>query len=132
MEQVKSNVGGSGSDTGLSDLAYDWLTIIQKKATAVRAYDKYLQDAQNSPGCVELIQRMRDADRQFIEEGKKHLIAVLTGQEKMPGTGADKGQAQSAGTDKGKTPAANYPAGSGTGQSAGADKGKSGNVGMRH
>lgn len=66
----------------LSDLAYDWITLIQNKAQALIAYDKYIQDAQqaNSPECVELFKRIHDQDKQQLQEAKQHLMMVLNGE----------------------------------------------------
>lgn len=46
----------NGSSQDISDLEYDLLTVLQNKSEAVKAYDKYLQDAQamDSQPCVEL------------------------------------------------------------------------------
>lgn len=65
----------------ISDLAYDWITLIQNKAQALRAYDAYIEDAKqaNSPECVELFQRIHDQDMQQLEEAKQHLLMVLSG-----------------------------------------------------
>ncbi|MCU0492706.1 MAG: hypothetical protein MUD01_14030 [Chloroflexaceae bacterium] len=66
----------------ISNLEYDWITIIQNKAEAVRAYDQYIQDAQNanSQACVELMQRIRDEDMQHLEEARQHLMMVMNGE----------------------------------------------------
>lgn len=81
-----------GSDTGLSDLAYDWITILKKKAEALRAYNIYLEDARkaHSQECIDLLQRIRDADRRQIDEIKQHVQDVLIGKmsQKAPGSGA--------------------------------------------
>src|SRR3954462_13977464 len=39
----------------ISDLMYDWLTVLQSKAEGLNAYEKYIKDAQeeNSQECVE-------------------------------------------------------------------------------
>jgi hypothetical protein len=66
----------------LSDLAYDWITVIQNKAQALRAYDQYIEDARkaNSPECVKLFERIRDEDTRQLQEAKQHLQQVLGGQ----------------------------------------------------
>jgi len=65
----------------ISNLEYDWITVIQNKAQALRAYDTYIEDAKqaNSPECVELFQRIHDEDMRQIEEAKRHLQMVLEG-----------------------------------------------------
>ena len=69
-------------DHGLSDLAYDWITLVQNKAQALQAYDKYIDDARKagSQECVELFQRIHEADKRHLAEAKQHLIMVLSGQ----------------------------------------------------
>jgi len=65
----------------LSDLAYDWITLIQNKAQALMAYDQYIKDAEaaNSPECAAFFRKVHDTDKAQLEEGKRHLIAVLQG-----------------------------------------------------
>jgi hypothetical protein len=65
----------------LSDLAYDWITLMQNKAQALLAYDQYIKDAQaaNSQECVEFFRKVHDTDKAHLEEAKKHLVAVLQG-----------------------------------------------------
>jgi len=67
---------------GLSDLAYDWITLVQNKAQALQAYDKYIEDARKagSQECVELFQRIHEDDKRHLEEAKRHLMMVLGGQ----------------------------------------------------
>lgn len=66
----------------LSNLEYDWITLIQNKAQALQAYDSYIRDAEqaNSPECVELFKRIHQEDMRQLEEAKKHLQHVLSGQ----------------------------------------------------
>ena len=65
----------------LSDLAYDWITLIQNKAQALMAYDQYIKDAEEakSPECVEFFRKVHDADKAQLAEAKEHLVAVLQG-----------------------------------------------------
>src|SRR5678815_3113619 len=46
----------------LSDLAYDWITLIQNKAQALMAYDQYIQDAEQakSPECAAFFRKVHD------------------------------------------------------------------------
>jgi hypothetical protein len=71
----------------LSDLAYDWITLIQNKAQALMAYDQYIKDAEeaNSPECAAFFRKVHDADKAQLAEAKQHLVKVLEG--KM-GTGS--------------------------------------------
>jgi hypothetical protein len=65
----------------LSDLAYDWITLMQNKAQALLAYDQYIKDAEaaNSPECVAFFRKVHDTDKAQLEEAKHHLVAVLQG-----------------------------------------------------
>ena len=69
------------SDTGLSELAYDWVTILHNKTKGLRAYATYIEDARkaNAQECVDLLERIRDADRRMVEEIKDHVAQVLAG-----------------------------------------------------
>lgn len=63
----------------LSNLEYDLLTALQNKAEAVKAYETYIQDAQQmqSQPCVELFQKLRQADIDQAQEIRQHLQEVM-------------------------------------------------------
>ena len=65
----------------LSNLEYDWVTLIQNKAQALMAYDQYIQDAEqaNSPECAAFFRRVHETDKAQLAEAKQHLAAVLQG-----------------------------------------------------
>ena len=65
----------------LSDLAYDWITLMQNKAQALLAYDQYIKDAEQagSPECAAFFRKVHDADKAQLAEAKAHLVAVLQG-----------------------------------------------------
>jgi len=65
----------------LSDLAYDWVTLIQNKAQALMAYDQYIKDAEQagSAECAAFFRKVHDADKAQLVEAKQHLIQVLQG-----------------------------------------------------
>ena len=65
----------------LSDLEYDWITLVQNKAQALVAYDQYILDAEaaNSPECAAFFRKVHDTDKAQIEEARQHLVAVLQG-----------------------------------------------------
>lgn len=77
----------------LSDLAYDWVTIIQHKSEALRAYEQYMNDAQlaKSPECVELMRKIYESDARHVQEATQHLMQVLAGR---MGQGQGMGQGQ--------------------------------------
>ncbi len=65
----------------LSDLAYDWITLIQNKAQALMAYDQYIKDAEQagSKECADFFRKVHDTDKAQLAEAKQHLLAVLQG-----------------------------------------------------
>ena len=65
----------------LSDLAYDWITLMQNKAQALMAYDQYIKDAEKagSPECAAFFRKVHDSDKAQLAEAKEHLTAVLLG-----------------------------------------------------
>jgi uncharacterized protein YfcZ (UPF0381/DUF406 family) len=69
----------SGKTQTVSNLEYDLLTVLHNKAEALNAYQQYIQDAQavNSQPCVELFQKLQQADMQVTEEIRHHLQEVM-------------------------------------------------------
>lgn len=67
------------SGSAISNLEYDLLTALQNKAEAVKAYETYIQDAQqmNSQPCVQLFQKLREQDQQTAQEIRHHLQQVM-------------------------------------------------------
>jgi hypothetical protein len=65
----------------LSNLEYDWITLMQNKAQALVAYDQYIKDAEQakSPECAAYFRRVHDADKSHLAEAREHLTAVLQG-----------------------------------------------------
>lgn len=65
----------------LSDLAYDWITLMQNKAQALLAYDQYIKDARaaGSQECEAFFRKVHDADKAQLAEARQHLVAVLNG-----------------------------------------------------
>ena len=64
----------------VSDLLYDWLTILQSKAEGLNAYEKYIRDAEkeNSQECVQLLRRLYQQDAAMVQEVKDHFTRMLT------------------------------------------------------
>ncbi len=54
----------SGNSKVISDLEFDLLSVLKNKAEAVQLYETYMRDAQqaNSRPCVELLQKLQQAD----------------------------------------------------------------------
>jgi rubrerythrin len=63
----------------VSNLEYDFLTVLQNKAEAIKAYDAYINDAKQagSQPCVELFQKLRQADIEQAQEIRHHLQQVM-------------------------------------------------------
>ena len=65
----------------ISDLMYDWLTVLQSKAEGINAYEKYIEDAEkeNAQKCVELFRKLHDQDVRQAEEVRNHLQQMMSG-----------------------------------------------------
>ncbi len=63
----------------VSNLEYDFVTVLHDKAKGLKAYETYIQDAQQagSQPCVELFQKLHQQDSQQIEEIRHHLQEVM-------------------------------------------------------
>jgi hypothetical protein len=70
---------GNGNSQAISNLEYDFITVLHNKAEAVKAYDSYIQDAQQagSQPCVELFQKLQQSDMQQAQEIRHHLQQVM-------------------------------------------------------
>ena len=70
---------GNGNQQAISNLEYDLLTALHNKAEAVKAYDTYIQDAQqmDSQPCVQLFQKLQQADIEQAQEIRHHLQEVM-------------------------------------------------------
>lgn len=71
---------GTTAQQVVSNLEYDWLTVMQSKAEALNAYDKYIQDAReaNSEECVELFNRLKQTEAEQIQEIRQHLTKTMS------------------------------------------------------
>jgi len=63
----------------LSDLMYDWLTVLQNKAEGVSAYEKYLKDAEaaGSAECVAMFRKLHERDSALLREVKDHVFGMI-------------------------------------------------------
>jgi hypothetical protein len=63
----------------ISDLMYDWLTVLQSKAEGLNAYEQYIQDAEkeNAQECVEMFRRLHAADVRQVEEIRDHVMQMM-------------------------------------------------------
>jgi hypothetical protein len=71
--------GNGHNQQPISNLEYDFITVLHNKAEAVQAYERYIEDAQaaNSQPCVELFQKLRQSDIQQAQEVRHHLQEVM-------------------------------------------------------
>ena len=63
----------------ISDLMFDWITVLHSKAEGLNAYEKYIQDAEkeNAQECVDLFRRLHEQDAQMVREIKDHLMHMM-------------------------------------------------------
>src|SRR5947199_6449818 len=64
----------------ISDLMYDWLTVLQSKAEGLNAYEKYIRDAEeaNATECVEMFRRLHEQDARLLQEVKDHVFGMIS------------------------------------------------------
>lgn len=69
----------NGNSKAIGDLEYDLLAVLKNKSEAVQLYDTYMQDAQQagSQPCVELLQKLQQADKEHAQEVRRHLQEVM-------------------------------------------------------
>ncbi|OKH36694.1 hypothetical protein NIES2119_16855 [[Phormidium ambiguum] IAM M-71] len=63
----------------INNLEYDLLTVLQNKSEAIKAYETYIKDAQEtgSAPCVELFKKLMESDMQQAQEIRHHLQEVM-------------------------------------------------------
>ena len=71
--------GNGQSQQPISNLEYDFITVLHNKAEAVKAYECYIKDAQemNSQPCVELFEKLRKSEIEQAQEIRHHLQQVM-------------------------------------------------------
>jgi len=65
------------TDSPLDDLTYDVITVLQNKAKALEAYDKYIRDADEDDEAREAFEDMRRTDQEHIRILKEVLARRL-------------------------------------------------------
>jgi hypothetical protein len=72
------------SSNPLSDLMYDWLTVLQNKAEGLSAYEKYIQDAEaaGATACVEMLRKLHERDSQMVRDIKDHVFGMIAREKK--------------------------------------------------
>lgn len=63
----------------ISNLEYDFISVLHNKAVAVQSYENYIKDAKeaNSQPCVELFQKLRQSEIEQAHEIRHHLQEVM-------------------------------------------------------
>jgi cytochrome P450 len=71
---------GTQTQQVISDLEYDWLTVMHNKAKAMQAYDQYIQDARtaNSQECADFFSQLKQTEAQQIQEIRQHLMKTMS------------------------------------------------------
>lgn len=69
----------STSSKPISDLMFDWLTVLQNKAEGVAAYEDYIQDAEaaNATECAAMLKKLQQADTRSLEEARDHVFKMI-------------------------------------------------------
>ncbi len=68
------------STNPISDLMYDWLTVLQSKAEGINAYEKYIQDAEKEGAskCAEFFRELHQQDVQQAQKIRDHLKMMMS------------------------------------------------------
>jgi len=63
----------------ISDLMYDWFTVLHNKAEGLAAYEKYIKDAEDagSRECVEMFRRLHEQDARMVQGVKDHVFGMI-------------------------------------------------------
>ena len=77
----KMTSGQTSSASPISNLLFDFISVLHAKAEGLHACEKYLQDAeqQRSQPCIDLLTRIIEQDRQMVAELKDHLQFMFKG-----------------------------------------------------
>jgi hypothetical protein len=75
----------------ISDLMFDWVTVLHSKAEGLHAYEKYIKDAEkeNATECVQMFRRLHDQDSKMVQDVRDHLASMMgkQGGKAMAGAG---------------------------------------------
>lgn len=82
MNTSQSNSSSQGSQSSaspISNLLFDFVAVLHKKAEGLEACEKYLRDAQQqrSQACVDMLNRIIQQDRQMVMEIQHHLADMF-------------------------------------------------------
>lgn len=79
QDNNRADMGSNGQNKSLSNMAYNWVSFVQHKAKAVKAYEQYISDAEEAgeTECAELFRKACKADLEQLGQARNHLSAVL-------------------------------------------------------
>lgn len=63
----------------ISDLMLDWMTLLQRKGTVLRAYRKYIRDAEREdrPDCAALFRQLHAEEAEQVARIEAHIERLL-------------------------------------------------------
>lgn len=63
----------------ISDLMFDWLSVLHAKAEGLNAYEQYIRDAEkeNATECVEMFRKLSEQDARQVQEIRDHVVAMM-------------------------------------------------------
>ena len=69
----------TATEKPVSDLMYDWLTVLQNKAEGVAAYEKCIRDAEaaNATECAAMLKKLQAGDSRSLEETRDHVFKMI-------------------------------------------------------
>jgi hypothetical protein len=64
----------------ISNLMFDWLTVLHSKAEGLNAYEQYIKDAQaeNAQECVEMFRKLHEQDARQVQEIRDHFEQMIS------------------------------------------------------
>ena len=79
QDNNRADMDSNGQNKSLSNMAYNWVSFVQHKAKAVKAYEQYISDAEEAgeTECAELFRKACKADLEQLGQARNHLSAVL-------------------------------------------------------
>ena len=63
----------------ISNLMYDWLTVMHEKAEGLAAYENYIRDAEEagSQECVGMFRKLYEQDAHTLVEVRDHVFGMI-------------------------------------------------------
>ena len=97
MVMERTERQGAEVVTGISNLTYDLITLLQNKLEAITAYEVYKQDAQEAGNtrALSIFEHCQDVDRAFVQRLRRLLAeelgTALNEEDKDQGTPVQRG-----------------------------------------